>query len=303
MIQFLLNKDIDKSQWDRCIAEAGNSFIYGYSWYLDIVAPGWNGLVFNDYKSVMPIPTVRKIFTMAYQPFFTQQLGAFNLDKSLPINIGDFLDALPSNYKYINVCLNEANDTGIQRDYKIKPRINFILYLHKPYETLFKEYSEHNRRNVNKAFKFDLQIADCNSDEVVDFYIHNKGEETVKVGPRDYERLKKLLHKADELGFLLSKKVTDPDGAVLACGAFYLHKNRLIYQIGSSNQEGRNLRAMFYLFDRMIHHFSNQDIILDFEGSDIESVARFFSGFGALRMPYHRLIFNRLPWPFSWLKK
>jgi hypothetical protein len=77
----------------------------------------------------------------------------------------------------------------------------------------------------------------------------------------------------------------------------------MIYQIGASNNVGRDLRAMYFLFDRLIDEYSEQSIVLDFEGSDIEGVGRFFSGFGALLVPYHRLIANRLPWPINLLKK
>ena len=53
MISCLENKAIDKPKWDALIAECGN--IYAYSWYLDIVHPGWDALVDDDYQAVMPL--------------------------------------------------------------------------------------------------------------------------------------------------------------------------------------------------------------------------------------------------------
>jgi hypothetical protein len=43
--------------------------------------------------------------------------------------------------------------------------------------------------------------------------------------------------------------------------------------------------------------------MLDFEGSDIATVARFYAGFGAQQENYPVLQLNRLPWLFRWLKK
>jgi hypothetical protein len=67
----------------NAIARSFNGIVYAYSWYLDIVSPGWDALVKDDYKSVMPL-TWRKKYGIKYlyQPFFTQQLGVFSSDKS-----------------------------------------------------------------------------------------------------------------------------------------------------------------------------------------------------------------------------
>ena len=46
MIQYLEHNQIDKKKWDATVEECGN--IYAYSWYLDIVHPGWEALVEED---------------------------------------------------------------------------------------------------------------------------------------------------------------------------------------------------------------------------------------------------------------
>ena len=51
-----------------------------------------------------------------------------------------------------------------------------------------------------------------------------------------------------------------------------------------------------------IAEFSEKKRILDFEGSDTESVADFYKKFGAVIEPYTTLYVNKLPFPFSWVK-
>ena len=58
MIQYLIHNQINQTKWDATIAECGN--IYAYSWYLDIVHPGWDALVEDDYQSVMPLTGGKK---------------------------------------------------------------------------------------------------------------------------------------------------------------------------------------------------------------------------------------------------
>ena len=45
MIAYLTHDQIDKSRWDDCIAHAVNGMAYAWSWYLDVVHPGWEALV------------------------------------------------------------------------------------------------------------------------------------------------------------------------------------------------------------------------------------------------------------------
>src|ERR1700759_1778470 len=75
MISYLSHSDIDKLRWDACISHAQYSIIYGYSWYLDMVSPGWDALVDDDYQSVFPL-TWKKKFGLYYlsQPNFAQHL-------------------------------------------------------------------------------------------------------------------------------------------------------------------------------------------------------------------------------------
>lgn len=48
MITYLFNSEIDKDKWDNCIKNSPGAKPYAYSWYLDIMAPGWQALVDED---------------------------------------------------------------------------------------------------------------------------------------------------------------------------------------------------------------------------------------------------------------
>lgn len=303
MIRFIAHQDIDKQKWDACMNEAQNGFIYGYSWYLDIVAPGWNALVQSEYEAVFPLPTVRKIVQVAYQPFFAQQLGLFYKDHAKSASVDEFLTELPSSYKYVNICLNEYNDSFVRHPYKVVQRSNHILHLHQSYEEIYKHFNDQTKRNVNKGKKNALQIREASADEVVDLYIHNKGADTEVLNETHYTTLKKLLSTALAKNIARCYAVTNAQQQVLSCAAFYFHKNRIIYQLGASSADGREQQSMSFLFDHIIKENSNQDKLLDFEGSDIPSVARYFAGFGSLGVKYNRVVANLLPWPLSLLKK
>ena len=60
MIRYFKHREIDKEKWDACINQSLNGRFYVLSWFLDIVSPGWEGLVEDDYVAVFPVPRKRK---------------------------------------------------------------------------------------------------------------------------------------------------------------------------------------------------------------------------------------------------
>ena len=108
MIQYLTHNQINLNKWDATVAECGN--IYAYSWYLDIVRPGWDALVEDDYQSVMPLTGGKKFgVNYLFQPYFAQQLGVFSKQSLTPEKTEAFLKAIPSKYRFAEIRLNESN--------------------------------------------------------------------------------------------------------------------------------------------------------------------------------------------------
>lgn len=300
MIKHYRHSEIDKTKWDLCISQSVNSMIYGYSWYLDIVSPDWEALVFDDYDAVFPLTHRKKFFAYLYTPFFTQQLGLF-FKPSVQVNINDFLQNIPPTFRYIDIQLNEMNhpDDSV---WKFRKRKNFVLDLNKQHTKLVKDFSDTTQRNIRKALKANLKLEAIEPEVAIDFYIEHKGQQTPGLNREDYERLKVLLQAADRHHMLLCKGVFHSDGSLMASAVIFTTTNRLYLINNSSSERGRELRAMYFLIDQLIFQFAHQPVLLDFEGSEIEGVARFYKGFGSEKRYYYRYKKNALPWWLRWLK-
>ncbi len=131
MISFFNNNEIDREQWDNCIKNSPGVKPYAYSWYLDIMAPGWQALVDDYYESVFPLPGFEK-YGIRYitTPIFLQQLGVFSPDKPADIFLNEFLDFLPGFYRLIDLCVGEASCVN---GFKITEKTNYELDLSSPY--------------------------------------------------------------------------------------------------------------------------------------------------------------------------
>lgn len=304
MIKFLHNKEIDKRAWDLCVEESPEGQIFHYSWYLDSCDPDWHGLVDSNYDYVLPI-SIRSKFRIqyAYQPFFVRHggvIGKENVSKEITLQ---FIRAIPAAIKYIDFCFYNQN-LMLFPDFTIQKRHYQLLDISGNYNQIATEYSENHKRSLRKAEKAKLIIqSDYNPDTVVEqFRVHKK--DTIKAFDEgDYRTLNHLMKAVAAQNASLCHAVLDTSGHLMAAGFFMISHNRIVYLKGFSSPEGRNAGAMHFLFDKLIRSYAGTDMKLDFGGSDVENVARFYKGFGAADCLYLRLRQNRLPQFLRWLKK
>lgn len=296
MITHLEHKDIDRAKWDLCLEQSVNSLVYAYSWYLDIVSPNWGALILDDYLAVMPLTGHRKYFiSYLSQPFFTQQLGVFSKQNISHDILVEFLEAIPSRFKFIEIQLNEQNQV-LDEQFKIKKRKNYVLDLNRNYDKIAKEFNSQTMRNLKRAKKHELSMKSISGKEVVLFYKLHKAVSTKGVREKDYQMLLNLVEMANDKRSLLARGVYDKSGELLAAGVFLVQRNRLIFLLGNGSEMGREKGAMTLLMDSLIMQFSGHKMVLDFEGSEIEGIARFFKSFGAEKRNYYKFRRNNLPW-------
>jgi hypothetical protein len=107
-----------------------------------------------------------------------------------------------------------------------------------------------------------------------------------------------------ERGLGIFIRASDPSKpAETLAGAFFLLAPRgPLYLFGTTTPAARQNGAMTLVFDRLISDFSGkQGLVLDFEGSALPGLARFYQGFGAVQEPYHTLHMRRFPLLFKGL--
>ena len=299
-IQHLTHDQIDKHRWDQVVLHTPGSTIYGQSWYLDAVCPDWEALITTDYTRVMPL-TVRKKygFSYLYQPLLSQQLGVYSLKRLKSEEADEFLKAIPHSFKLIEITLNEQTQPGPQ--FSVDAHTTCRLNLNYAYNLLQEKYSENTRRNLAKASKEGLRFrTNININELLELLGKDKSA-GAKVLLARKNRL--ALHRL--ASSMLNRKagmicgVKNRHGELLAAALMGQDKSFHYYLAPAMNEEARESRAMFYLIDRYIHLNAGLPVTLDFEGSDIGSVARFYRGYGAVPSTYTSLRINRLPWPLN----
>jgi hypothetical protein len=301
MIHYLENTDIDYTKWDRCIATSENGRIYARSWYLDAVAPNWNALVLDDYRAVMPISERRRFgIRYVYPPFWAQQLGVFSVDSEDYTRA--FLEALSKRFLFSEMYLNAGN--RIEESFKPILKNNFELDLNRSYQSIYEGYQANTRRNIDKSKNSGLTLfRNDTPDAIIHLFRANKGEQLEHLIEDDYHRLKHLLYAGMHRGVGQTYSVYDESNTQLAGAYFMFEHNRLVFLFSGQSEYGKERRALYFLLDEVIIEHAGHPLLLDFEGSSIPGLARFYEGFGAANVPYPYIRINRLPWPFNLLKK
>ena len=302
MIQYLEHKKINKKKWDECISNAGNSSVFVYSWYLDVVCEDWSALVLNDYEAVFPIASKSKYkINYVYQPFFTRYFGVFSKQKISAKLISEFVEAIPEKFKYMEFCLQEGQ-TVSSKAFEFNEKKYQLLDFNMKHEILFKEYSDNAKRNIKKAIKAGLKIRpDIAPEKIVQLFKTTKGNELEVFSPQDYRTLIQLMDMCNDLK--KGQSIAIYDGDKLCAAAFFMFSNnRFTFLKSGVTDDGKAKGAMHLLFDYFIKENSGKKYQLDFGGSSVENVARFYKNFGAKDCLYLQVKRNNLPALVKWVK-
>lgn len=300
-IVHLRRDQIDTTRWNQCIDTASNGLIYAYSYYLDALSTHWDALVWNDYEAVMPLPWRKKwgIYYL-YQPAFTAQLGIFgnNINALL---FRTFLNNIPKKFLYWDIPLNHKN-IFVYDEYPILLRKNYVLQADAPYDKLYTGFRVNTRRNIKKAIQKDCRAATGIAfDSVLTLAKQTGGQYGVTTD--DFNRFENLYHLLQKRQQAKTYGVFDAGNRLLASCVFFFSHNRAYYILVGNHPDGKAVGASHALIDFFLQEHAGSNLLLDFEGSDIPTLAFFYNGFGAVNEAYGALRINRLPWPINHLKK
>jgi hypothetical protein len=291
-------KDIDIDKWNHCISKASNGLIYAYSFCLDHTADNWDALVLNDYEVVMPLPWRKKYGTYyLYQPSFVAQLGLFGDTISAPL-LEEFLKAIPSKFKLWEIPFNHHNLFSLN-DFELYERVNYVLPLINNYEELYNHYRDNIKRNIKRSIQYGCRVQ---TDIAIDSIIRLTKQQPNTATEKELENFKTLCGLLKDESMAKSYGVFSQKNELLASCVFTFSHNRAYYILVGNHPNGRTLGASHALIDAFIKDHSGQNLLLDFEGSDVRNLAFFYSSFGAKEEKYSAIKLNQLPWYIKWLK-
>lgn len=291
-MQFLENRQIDKKLWNRSVEKSLHPTIFADFDFLTIASPTWCALIEGDYEFIMPLATRSKLgVKYIYTPFFFSMLGIFS-DKEITAEVTTrFFNAIPQLYRQIDLLLKSDNliDPNVLHPVEMH---SYNMKLNRPYILMEQRFSENTKRNIKTANKANLLYSQQLSvKEIITLFKEGRGQDkSVRYGKKDYQLLEQLAALALKKGLLDIIGVKDERGQLLA-GALFLHDFQNIrFWFSGRDYRYPEKKAMFFLINEYLKKNEQQNLILDFNGSMNENIARFYKGFGA--EPYNFSFIN-----------
>lgn len=274
MIRKLSHTEIDRQKWNAIIEQSAYSSLYAKSQFLDVVCPNWEALVLDDYDAVFPIPIKKRLgISYVVQPILSQQYTIYTNRTISKEEKNEFIEIF-KRYKFVRISLSEPLLEPT------KEKSNYVLNLNKPYQDLRNNFSRNTIRNIVKAQKNNIfceQLFD--RQQTIDNFLAHDIKGHYK---QHTQQIIKLLQSIDWEAYSITNGIHR-----YATAIFLKTGNRLYYLFPASSDEGKEKSAMFLLIDSVIQKYAGTNLIIDFEGSDLEGVKRFYTGWGAENNPYY----------------
>ncbi|HMQ06988.1 MAG TPA: hypothetical protein PKC30_06775 [Saprospiraceae bacterium] len=263
-IQRIKAGDIEKARWDGCVHHSPNGQVFGYTWYLNQISKDWEGLVEDNYQSVMVLP-VRKNILAGWdliQPPLTRVVGIYSVNVLTPIRIQTFLEAIPSDFKTVDIHLNPISFHEKNGNFVLSEKMNYTLNLNNPYEIIRKGFDREAIEVLDTAENAGWVIASgIKPENLADFYKQNSPDKENR--NYNFHALQRIMYNALHRGIGFSSAVLDGErNPIAVLFAIYSHnKVVLLLQLETSQKNGKG--ALLFLLDMLIRAHAGRSLTLD----------------------------------------
>lgn len=162
----LSRAEIDEAKWDNCVQSAANGVVFAYVWFLDITCDKWEGIVYNDYEAVMPIP-IKKYWLcpVVELPWWIPHLGIVS-QKPLSVDVNTRIIKTISHFN-VALTLNAHNKLSKRHFKSGNITSYYVLDLILDLPKMRKDFS-------------------CNIDDVIERYTAKKVNVIRSLNPKEY---------------------------------------------------------------------------------------------------------------------
>jgi len=297
-------KDEQKRNIYESFAFKENLPLFMQPYWLDVVCDesmDWDVILYKKGEEIWGsfVYVIKKKygFTFITMPKLTQFLGPYikypkgqkyynklTWEKGI---MNYFIDNLPE-FDYFNLNFHHSIENwlpfywkGFSQTTKYTYRISKNLNI----KELFKSFETDIRRRKKKAERLGVKAYESN--DVEKFYHLNKltfERQGIKI-PYSFKLVKRIYEKLKKMN-AVKIFFAEHKGEIIAANFLVYDKNCVYYLMGGINPDKKNLGGMDVILYEAIKFALENGLDFDFEGSMIESIEKYFRGFGGKQVSY-----------------
>jgi hypothetical protein len=256
--------------------------------------------IYRDFETVFFVPYRSKFgVSYAYMPPFIQKLNFIGSK----LGVTPIMNTLFNTLRFGEISVSERINEDLSESCYSRERRNYILNLNCVYDEIKRKYAKNHIRNCKKASKIEVYKGSDFKGLISIF----KSEKNTVFQKKQLDKIVSNLNKIEKCERIKKQILiynAFENGRLIA-SIFMVNYNEVLYYIlGASIKSEVSVSSLglYRLFDYIIESHANQELILDFEGSDHPGIARFFRGFGATDFEYYFARWNKLPFPLKLFK-
>lgn len=285
-ITILPSYEIEQTKWDNCVHKYPNGLVYAQYDYLDSICDHWSGLIIGDFEGIVALPWRKKYgLKYYYIPPFIQQLG-FIGDTSYLSDPEELIKKIRSFAWYGDLHFNFSNHL-LASALKCDNRTNFIIDLSIGYTAIHQSYSTDVRQTIQKQTNEELPYDKTDTfSTAIKYYQEQYADRMPHLSNEDFERLAILCKHFCNRNACIVRSIKDKEGHTLSNALLLKDTRRIYHLLNTTFKEGRTKHSNHRLMDQVLQEFSGNQLLFDFEGSDLPGVKSFYKKFGCHVQPY-----------------
>jgi len=259
-----------------------------YWW--DAVLDNWDVEKFEFEKHVayLPYASYKKWgFSFSRNPFLTPYSGLlFSETNYTPVVKQNLFEQAQQFLSQYGISQYDSHPLLSREIESKRLKTTFLLDTQNEFDEIKKSFSASLKRQLKKAEKCLTLVEDQNIDRLYSIYTDSlQRQNSQEIVPFHLVESVFSLCKKQRIGKILLAQ--DEAGNTHAAIGYVMDKNCGYYLLGGSRKEFLGSGAMGFLLQYCIQFSIAQGkSFFDFEGSEVEGVARFFSGFGGTKTKY-----------------
>jgi hypothetical protein len=283
-VEYFPSTTLDKLIWDNFIL-SNKAHYYNYSFFLDSCAKNW-GVYYDDKNQKGFVVCFNIVFgkKILYPPIFGRTIDFINMDQN---EIMDYIEILKNEFIIGNI----QTETKIEYGFTVKK----YQYLHSVnLNTLAKRMIK--KGNLSFVASDVIRLSDVTL--LIKKELHGKTHEL------NLENLNKLTVMCKEAERCNNLKLFGAyDKQKLVSGLIFIkNSDTLFYVLGAGETKAKKNGSMYLAMHEAINYGIKNEFKIDFGGSNLDGIRRFYKSFGGKDNNYYCFEWNRAPFWFKFLR-